>query len=51
MPGKKFDKDVKTAKDERQWKHVYDSALKRGQSKASAIRQANSVVGPKRGHK
>ena len=37
---KKADKPV----EQRQWAHVADSALKRGASEGSAIRQANSVV-------
>ena len=33
-----------TPKKKRQWSDVADSALARGQSEASAIRQANAVV-------
>lgn len=33
-----------TPKKKRQWAHVADSALERGQSEGSAIRQANAVV-------
>lgn len=33
-----------TPKKKRQWAHVADSALKRGASDASAIKQANAVV-------
>jgi len=32
-------------KQKRQWVHVANSALARGASEASAIRQANAVVG------
>lgn len=37
-----------TPKKKRQWSDVADSALSRGASEGSAIRQANAVV--KRGH-
>jgi hypothetical protein len=42
-----------TPKKQRQWADVADSALARGQSDSSAIRQANAVVGgtAKRGGK
>lgn len=33
-----------TPKKQRQWAHVADSALKRGASEGSAIRQANAAV-------
>lgn len=35
---------AKSAKAKRQWEHVSNSALKRGASEGSAIRQANAVV-------
>jgi len=35
---------AKSAKAKRQWKDVANSALERGQSEASAIRQANAVI-------
>lgn len=34
-----------TSKKKRQWKDVANSALERGASEGSAIRQANAVVG------
>lgn len=37
-------KKAKSGKAKRQWKDVANSALKRGASDASAIRQANAVV-------
>jgi len=42
---KRHTKKARSAKSKRQWAHVADSALKRGQSEGSAIRQANAVVG------
>jgi len=41
---KRFTKKARTPKKKRQWKHVTDSALKRGASEGSAIRQANAAV-------
>jgi len=41
-------KKASTPKKKRQWKHVANSALASGGSEASAIRQANAVVGRKR---
>lgn len=38
---------ARTAKSKRQWRDVADSALKRGASEGSAIRQANAVVSGK----
>lgn len=44
MPAEKFTKKAKTAKQKRQWEHVYESAKARGASKGAAIRQASGVV-------
>ena len=44
MPAQRFTRKANTPKKKRQWMHVEASALKRGGSKGSAIRQANSVV-------
>ena len=44
MPAERFTKKANTPKKKRQWKHVEESALRRGASKGSAIRQANAVV-------
>lgn len=41
---KRHTKAASTPKKERQWKDVANSALKRGASEGSAIRQANAVV-------
>lgn len=41
---KKHSKKANTPKKQRQWSHVADSALERGSSEGSAIRQANAVV-------
>lgn len=41
-------KKANTAKKKRQWSHVANSALKSGDSEASAIRQANAVVAKKK---
>jgi hypothetical protein len=51
MPARKFTKKAKSAKQKRQWADVEKSALNRGASPGSAIRQANSVIkrGKKRG--
>lgn len=38
-------KKANSAKKQRQWAHVADNALAKGQSEGSAIRQANAVVG------
>ena len=46
---KRHTKAADTPKKERQWAHVADSALKRGSSEESAIRQANAAV--KKGRK
>jgi hypothetical protein len=50
MPWKPTDatrhtKKAKSGKAKRQWKDVANSALKRGASEGSAVRQANAVVG------
>lgn len=49
-PGDATDKTkkAKTKKKKRQWSDVANSALKRGASDGSAIRQANAVVARKR---
>lgn len=49
MPWQKKDakthtKKADTAKKQRQWSHVANSALKRGDSEGAAVRQANAVV-------
>ena len=44
MPAERFTKKANTPKKRRQWQHVEDSALSRGASKGSAIRQANAAV-------
>ena len=44
MPASKFTKKATTPKLKRMWKHVEESALARGASKGSAIRQASGVV-------
>ncbi len=44
MPAQRFTKKANTAKKRRQWSDVEQSALKRGSSKASAIKHANAVV-------
>lgn len=50
---KRFTKRAKSAKQQRQFAHVANSALQRGASEGSAIRQASGVVkrggGGKRG--
>jgi uncharacterized lipoprotein NlpE involved in copper resistance len=45
----KHDKDAKSAKQKRQWAHIANSALKRGDSEGVAIRKASGVVGRNRG--
>lgn len=39
-----FTKKAKSPKAKRQWAHVADSALARGESDATAIKEANGVV-------
>jgi hypothetical protein len=41
----KHTKKASTAGKQKQWADVADSALRRGSSEGSAVRQANSVVG------
>jgi len=41
---KRHTKKAKSGKSSRQWSDVANSALKRGASEGSAIRQANAVV-------
>lgn len=41
---KRHTKKADTSKKQRQWSDVADSALSRGASEGSAIRQANSVI-------
>lgn len=41
----RFTKKADTAKKRRQWAHVANSALKSGDSEASAVRQANATIG------
>lgn len=43
----KHTKAAKTPKAKRQWAKVADSALSRGSSEGSAVRQANAAVKPK----
>jgi len=45
----RFTKKAKSAKAKRQWAHVSDSALARGEDEATAIKEANGVV--KRRHR
>lgn len=40
----RFTKKAKSPKAKRQWAHVSDSALARGESEATAIKEANAVV-------
>jgi len=40
----RFTKKAKSAKRRRQWAKVANSALRRGASEASAVRQANAAV-------
>lgn len=40
----RFTKKAKSAKRKRQWSHVADSMLARGESEGAALRAANSVV-------
>ena len=40
----KHTKKAKSAKAQRQWRHVANAELKSGKSDASAIKMANSVV-------
>lgn len=43
---KRFDKDAKSSpKASRQWSHIANSALKRGDSESTAIKKASGVVG------
>ena len=44
MPAEKHTKKADTAKKQRQWEHVRQSAEKSGDSEGAAIRQANAVV-------
>ena len=44
MPARRFTKKATTPKLKRQWRHVEQSALDRGASPGSAVRQANAVV-------
>jgi hypothetical protein len=44
MPAERFTKKANTAKKRRQWSDVEKSALSRGASAGSAIKQANAVV-------
>ena len=50
MPGftsddaKRHTRKATTGKSRRQWAHVAESAMARGASEGSAIRQANSVI-------
>jgi hypothetical protein len=44
MPADRFTRKADTPKKKRQWSHVEQSALSRGASPGSAIRQANAAV-------
>lgn len=44
----KHDKDVKSAKQKRQWAHIANASLRRGDSESVAIRKASGSVGRKR---
>jgi hypothetical protein len=44
MPAERFTKKATTPKKKRQWQHVYESALDRGASPESAIKQASAAV-------
>jgi hypothetical protein len=44
MPASRFTKKANTPKKRRQWSDVEQSALKRGASAGSAVKQANAVV-------
>jgi hypothetical protein len=44
MPAERFTKKATSPRLKRQWRHVEESALDRGASRGSAIRQANAVV-------
>lgn len=44
MPADRFTRKANTPKKKRQWRHVYESALSRGASEGSAIRQASGAV-------
>lgn len=48
---KRHTKKADSQKKARQWSHVADSALARGASEGSAVRQANAVVARARGKK
>jgi hypothetical protein len=41
---RKHTRKANSPKRQRQWRHVANSALRRGQSEGSAVRQANAVV-------
>ena len=44
MPASEFTKKATTAKDKRQWDHVYKSVLASGGSHADAVIRANGVI-------
>jgi len=44
MPASKFTKKATTPKLKRMWRHVEESAKRRGASPGSAVRQANAAV-------
>lgn len=46
---KRHTRAADTSKRQRQWRHVANGALDRGESEASAVRMANAVV--KRSHR
>jgi len=48
---KRHTKRASSGKKSRRWSHVANSALARGQSEGSAIRQANAVVAGKAKHR
>jgi len=53
MPASKHTRRANTPKKSRQWQHVYDSAISRGDSKGMAIRKASGVLkrGGRRGRR
>lgn len=44
MPASKFTRKANTPRRSRQWSSVYSSALSRGASESSAVKQASGVV-------
>jgi hypothetical protein len=44
MPANKHTRKANTPKKVRQWQHVYDSEIRMGRSKGTAIRAASGVL-------